>query len=141
MALSGKNISGYSKIEQQNFSSASFTDSGAQIFDGTEVVNIMEQISATLNSISNEYDAIRKGYNKCLNDTVSGKNMSADNADGKKIRQFKNKADKRADYVKQRKSSLQSEISTLKLMLELLNSENDSAQDQAAGSDDISNSD
>lgn len=141
MALSGKNISGYSKIEQQNFSSASFTDSGAQIFDGTEVVNIMEQISATLNSISNEYDAIRKGYNKCLNDTVSGKNMSADNADGKKIRQFKNKADKRADYVKQRKSSLQSEISTLKLMLELLNSENDSAQDQATGSDDISNSD
>ena len=71
MALSGKNISGYSKIEQQNFSSASFTDSGAQIFDGTEVVNIMEQISATLNSISNEYDAIRKGYNKCLNDFIN----------------------------------------------------------------------
>ena len=140
MALTGKNLPGESKIEKENFSIASFTDAEAQVFDSTKVIELMKKISSDLLKIEEDYEKIRKGYGNCLDDTVSGKKMSSDNEDGKKIRKFKKKADDRADYVAKRRSSLESQISSLETTLEMINAENAKREDEA-DSDNIANND
>ena len=132
MALTGSDFTGKSKIETQNFGLDSFTNAESQIFDDDSIINIMTQIKTKLGNISQKYNEISTGYQKCLNCTSSGKKMdTTKNTDGKKILKFQKKAESRANVCSQKKTTLANEISTLKLIIDAINTANDAALDAA----------
>lgn len=104
--LSGKYINGYSKLEQKNFNTVSFTEDEAIIFKGKQVVNAISTIEQKLKKLEEAYDKVAKKFEDMQKCTANGKKMTTkntDDSDAKKIIKYGKKCRTRANNEHNRK--------------------------------------
>lgn len=106
MALTVKSgMSGYSKIEQKDFSGDTFTKATDSLIDDTAFSNAMDKIENAIGKIVQDYQNINAGLDKCLKCTKTKQKMTkADGEVAKTLLKFENKSQTRATSSQTRKN-------------------------------------
>lgn len=117
MALSGGKLTGYSKIEQKDYSDTYWTTEGAMKFMGSRVSSLSKQIKSKLGEISKVYDNISDKYEKILNScSGNGGKVDKSTTEGKALNKYKKTCDKRAEYCQKRKDTLSDAIEDARMV-------------------------